>query len=325
MLELVSEQNFIYKKNFSNHMKKKVKKISRTKRVLLIIGVGLFLLFFVLPLLLSLFDGSKFGNVAVVSVEGVIGMGSGSYLGQKMVSSKTVVEFLKDAEERGAVEAVLLEINSPGGSAVASDEIASQIKKMEKPVVALIREVGASGGYWIASAADHIIANRMSITGSIGVISSYLEFSGLMEEYGVGYERLVAGERKDMGTPFKKLEEDERNILQSKLDRIHDFFIKEIAENRGLSEEKIKKIATGEFLLGIEALGEGLVDELGDKDTAEEYLKEKVGLEEIDYVKYAVKKSFLEEMMGVVSNYFFNVGEGIGSVLVKESNKIIMI
>jgi protease-4 len=306
-------------------MKKKVKKISRTKRILLIIGISLFLLFFVLPLLLSLFDGSKFGNVAVISVEGVIAGGDGSYLGQATVSSKTIVGFLKDAEKKSAIEAVLLEINSPGGSAVASDEIASQIKKMEKPVIAMIREIGASGGYWVASAADHVIANRMSITGSIGVLSSYLEFSGLMDDYGVKYERLVAGEYKDMGTQFKKLEDKERKILQSKLDKIHDFFIQEIADNRGLSREKVKEIATGEFLLGVEALEKGLVDELGNRDAAEKYLKEVRGLENVDYVEYKIKKSLLGEMMGVISNYFFNVGEGIGSVLVKESNKIVWV
>ena len=302
-----------------------MKKISKTRKILLIIGAILFVLFFVLPVLSSLLNGLKFGNVALISVEGMIMGGEGSYLGQATVSSRTVVGFLKDAEKRSGVKAVLLEINSPGGSAVASDEIANQIKKMEKPVVAVIREVGASGGYWVASAAEHIIANRMSITGSIGVLSSYLEFSGLMEEYGVGYERLTAGKYKDMGTPFRKLEEEERKILQSKLDKIHDFFIEEIAENRGMGKEKVKEIATREILLGIEALEKGLVDELGDRDTAEKYFKEVVGLEKVDYIKYATKKSLLQEMMGVVSNYFFKIGEGIGSVLVRESNKVVWV
>lgn len=291
----------------------------------MIILAVLFVLFFVLPVLVSMFNGLRLGNVAVIPVEGVIMIGSGSYLGGQTASSNTVVDFLKNAEKKSMVEAVLLEINSPGGSAVASDEIASQIKKMEKPVVAVIREMGASGGYWVASSADYIIANRMSITGSIGVLSSYLEFSGLMEKYGVSYERLVAGDYKDMGTPYRGLEDNERKILQSKLNTIHDFFIKEIAENRGLSEDKVREIATGEFLLGVEALEEGLVDELGDKDTAEKYLKDVAGLEEVDYVKYEVKKGLLEEIFGVVSDYFFRIGEGIGSVLVKEGNKAVWV
>jgi len=307
-------------------MKKKVmKKKSNVKKVLLITGGVVFLLFFVLPIVVSFFNGLQFGNVALISVEGII-MGSGNgVFGEETVSSERVVDFLKDAEERAMVEAVLVEINSPGGSAVASDEIANQIKKMEKPVVAVIREMGASGGYWIASAADHVIANRMSITGSIGVLSSYLEFSGLMERYGVGYERLVAGEYKDMGSSFRKLSGDEREILQGKLDKIHGFFIEEIAENRGLSEGAVKEIATGEFFLGVEALEIGLVDELGDKITAEEYLKEAADLKEVDYVKYEVEKNFLEAIMGVVSNYFFRIGEGIGSVFVREGEKVVWV
>ncbi len=301
-------------------MKKKVKQI-KTRRVLWIIGGAIVLLFFVLPLLVSLLNNLNFGNVALISVEGII-MGGGSSFGQEIVSSKTIVDFLKDAEEKSRVEAVVLEINSPGGSAVASDEIASQIKKMEKPVVVVIREVGASGGYWVASAADYVIANRMSITGSIGVISSYLEFSGLMERYGVSYERLVAGEYKDMGTPFRELRDEERKILQTKLNKIHDFFIEEIAENRGLDEAKVRKIASGEFFLGVEALELGLVDELGDKETAEKYLKEVVGLEEVNYMEYEVKRGLLEEMMGVMANYFFKIGEGIGYSLATTSPRV---
>jgi protease-4 len=306
-------------------MKKMVEKRSRTKKIFLLIAATAFLLFFVIPTLSSLFNGLQLGNVALISVEGVITLSGGSFLGAEAVSSETIVSFLKDAEKKSGIEAVLIEVNSPGGSAVASDEIATQIKKMEKPVVAVIREVGASGGYWIASATDHIIANRMSITGSIGVLSSYLEFSGLLEDYGVNYERLVAGKYKDMGTPFRELKEDERNILQEKLDKIHDFFIKEIAENRELDIESVEEIATGEYWLGVEALEMGLVDELGNKDTAEKYLKEAAGLEEIDYAVYKIKKSLLGEMFGVVSNYFFRIGEGIGSVFVREGNKMIFV
>ena len=212
-------------------MKKKVEKASNTKRVLLIILTVFIFIFIFIPVVINLFDGSKFGNVALIPIEGVItGSGGGSF-GASTLSSKDIVSFIEAASESNQVQVIVLEINSPGGSAVASDEIASAVKKSEKPVVAYIREVGASGGYWIASASDHIIANKMSITGSIGVISSYLEFSGLMEEYGIGYERLVAGSKKDIGTPFRKLQLDEKDLLQSKLDKIH--------VNNGLGEKSI--------------------------------------------------------------------------------------
>jgi len=292
---------------------------SSTKKIILtLVAIGI-TLFFVIPLIFNL-SSNGFGNVAVISIDGVITADGISYLGSSTISSKSTVSFLKEAEKSSSIKAIIIMINSPGGSAVASDEISAQIKKMNKPVIAVIRETGASGGYWIASATDYIIANRMSLTGSIGVTSSYLEFSGLLKEYGVGYEQLTAGQYKDMGTPFRKLTEEEKKILQSKLDKIHSYFIQEIAQNRNLSESKVKALATGEVYLGVEALNYGLVDELGDQTNAELYLKNKLNITEIEYVNYAPKKSLVESMLGVFSDYCFRIGEGIGSVLITNNN-----
>src|SRR3989338_8744063 len=297
---------------------------SRTKAILLTILTLAFILFILLPISLSIFDGSKIGNVALIPIEGVITGDGGSYLRQSTTSSKTIVEFIEDAEKDAQIQAIVLEINSPGGSAVASDEIATAIKKSTKPTVALIREAGASGGYWIASATNHIIANRMSITGSIGVISSYLEFSGLMEKYGVGYEQLTAGKYKDMGVPYRKLQDEEKSIFQSKLNTIHRFFKEEIAENRKLSEEAVEQLATGEFFLGVEAFSLGLVDELGDKTAVEEYLKTVHGLESVDYVEYRREVGFFELFTGVFSGFSFSMGEGFASLLLRSPNGILL-
>ncbi|PIZ51870.1 signal peptide peptidase SppA [Candidatus Woesearchaeota archaeon CG_4_10_14_0_2_um_filter_33_13] len=306
-------------------MKKVVEsKKTNFKKISLTILAVIIIVLVIGPLAFSMFDGNKVGNVALIPIEGVITTSGGSYLGDSTVSSKEVVNYIKDAEESELVQVIMLEINSPGGSAVASDEIAIAVKKVQKPVIAVIREAGASGGYWIASSTDYIIANKMSTTGSIGVISSYLEFSGLMQDYGVGYERLVAGENKDMGTPFRKLTDKEKIILQGKLDKIHQFFIEEIAENRNMSIMDVKNLATGEFYLGIEAYQLGLVDALGTRDTAEEYIKKTYGLEEIDYVVYQKEVSFFELLSGVFSNWSFSVGEGIGSTLVKSQNSILI-
>lgn len=304
-------------------MKKRVDR-SRLKLVLLTIGAVLFTLFVFFPILFSLLDGSKLGNVALIPIEGVITGNGAQSFGSASVSSKDLVHFIEEADDNPQVEVLLLEINSPGGSAVASDEIATAVKRAQKPVVAYIREAGASGAYWIASAADHVIANRMSITGSIGVLSSYLEFSGLMEKYGVGYEQLTAGERKDLGTPFKKLTEQERTILQQKLDKIHDFFIEEVAANRDLEVSQVQKIATGEFFLGVEALELGLVDQLGGKEEADLFIQENFGLPEIDYIRYEHEASFFELLGGVISTFFFRVGEGIGSMLTSQQFKVLM-
>jgi len=297
-------------------MKKRADR-SRLRLVLITIGAVLFTLFVFLPIVFSLFDGSKLGNVALIPIEGEItGNGVQSFT-TSSISSKEIVGFIEDADDNPQIKVLLLEINSPGGSAVASDEIASAVKKAQKPVVAYIREAGASGAYWIASAADHVIANRMSITGSIGVLSSYLEFSGLMQDYNVSYQRLVAGENKDLGTPFKKLTVQEQALLQKKLDKIHDFFIEEVAANRGLELSQVQKMATGEFFLGVEALELGLVDQLGGKEEAELFIQEKFGLPDVDYLQYEHRAGFFELLSGVVSTFFFNVGEGIGSMLTR--------
>src|SRR3989344_4529148 len=254
-------------------MKKRVDR-SKLKLILLTVAAVLFVLLVVFPLLFFMIGNTKQGNVALIPIEGEITEDGASGLGSSSVSAREVVDFIEEADKNPQVEVLLLDINSPGGSAVASDEIAAAVKKSTKPVVALIREAGASGAYWIASSTDHILANRMSITGSIGVISSYLEFSGLMEKYGIGYEQLTAGERKDLGTPYRKLTDQEKKILQQKLDKIHSFFIEEVAANRHLEVSTVQKIATGEFLLGVEALELGLVDQLGGKEEAEIFIQE---------------------------------------------------
>ena len=307
-------------------MKKKVIKRSKGRSILLTLAAIIFIVFFLFPLSLSVFSGQVLdGNVALIPIEGMITGSGGSYLGKSTLSSQDMVNFIKQADQNEKIKVILLEINSPGGSAVASDEIAAAVKKTNKPVVALIREVGASGGYWIASAADHIIANRMSITGSIGVLSSYLEFSGLMDDYGVNYEKMVAGKYKDMGTPFRKLKDDERGILQEKLNKIHGFFIEEIVENRNLKKSNVVKISTGEFYLGVEALQLGLVDQLGDKDSAIDYIKGEYNIEEVSFAEYRRELGFFEKLSTVLDSFSFHVGEGLGSIFMHNDNNLMLI
>ena len=264
---------------------------------------------------LVLFEKPTSGNVAIIPINGPISATGEAMLGESGASATEIISFIEDANKDAQIQAIILEINSPGGSAVASDEIASAVKRTEKPTITLIREVGASGGYWIASATDHIVAHRMSITGSIGVISSYLEFSGLMNEYGVKYERLIAGKNKDLGTPFKTLEPTERAILEAKLAKIHDYFIQEIAQNRELPEEKVRSLATGEFYLGIEALEFGLIDEVGDITDVEKYLLDTQSIEEPEYVIYEHQAGLFDFFGSVINSFSYHLGQGITSKL----------
>jgi protease-4 len=299
-------------------------KLKTWVKVLLTIGIIFITLFVIIPLLFALFDGSQYGNVALIKVNGIITEDGGSSFGESSVSSSMLVNFINDAEQDSQIKAILVEINSPGGSPVASDEIGTALKNSTKPTVALIREVGASGGYWIASATDHIIANRMSITGSIGVQSSYLQFSGLMEKYGIKYEQIIAGENKDLGNPYLPATPEQRNLLQQKADKIREYFIEEVANNRNLPKDKVETLATGEFYLGSEALQLGLIDELGDKKTAEAYLKQKYALEDIDYVVYEPEPNLFQMLSQVLNDFSFQVGRGFGSMLTEQQNNLML-
>ena len=166
------------------------------------------------------------------------------------------------------IKAILFEINSPGGTAVASEEIVNAVKKSKKYKVAWIRDQGASGAYWIASAADKIVASPLSITGSIGVLGSYLEFSGLLTRYNITYERMVGGKYKDLGTPYRELTDEERILFQRSIDELHDYFMQDVAKNRDIPENKIREIATGMFYTGKQAKELNLVDVLGGKEEA---------------------------------------------------------
>ena len=282
--------------------------------IFFIVVIFLLVASFSLSRLLKVEDFSD--KIAVIPIKGVITSdGFEEFLTTSGASSTKITQFIKQANQDNSVKGIILEINSPGGTVVASEEIANEVKKSKKPVVSLIREVGASGAYWIASSSNKIVADPLSITGSIGVVSSYLEFSGLMEMYGVNYERLVAGEYKDTGSPFRELTKNERGLLQNKLDIIHEAFIEEVAKNRNLDKNNVKKIANGFFYLGKEAKELGLVDELGDKELAVNITKQLANIEEAKLVTYEEKIRFTELLSRLSANSFYFVGRGIGKEL----------
>lgn len=288
------------------------------------IVLGLLILSFILAFFVSLSLGGDFenldGNVAVIQINGPIMAQDGSFLFEEVSSSDSITRMIRDANEDTKIKAIIFEINSPGGSAVASDEIAAEIKKVNKTTVAWIREIGTSGAYWIASSSDHVIANRMSITGSIGVIASYLDFSGFIEDHNVTYERLVSGQYKDLGSPFKELTPQERVLFQKSLDDIHDYFVEEVAANRNLPVREVERLATGQFFLGKEAKDLGLVDELGSRDEVIAYVEDQIG-EEADFVVYRQQKGLLAALSGVMDEKFFFIGKGIGSAFFSESEQ----
>jgi protease IV len=277
------------------------------------------LLIYLISLTLSkTIDLDPSDKIAVIPITGVIVPQDTSIsFYQKGADAGTIITFLDRAMKSDKVKGIILEINSPGGTVVASKNIAEKVQQSEKPVVAVIKDVGASGAYWVASAADIIVADPLSITGSIGVTASYLEFSKLFDEYGITYQPVKAGEYKDIGSPFKELSGKEQALVQKKLDTIHEVFIKEVANNRELPEATVRKLANGIYYLGQEAYDHKLVDYLGNKELAINLTKEQANIEKAKLVTYKEEKSIFDVLSSLSIASFYSLGRGIG-----ESNKI---
>jgi protease-4 len=308
-------------------MKKQIFEMEKPKRnrlvtVLFVVAILLVASFFFASVIGSIFGSEDMhvsGNVALISISGVILTSGGGAFDSGVVSSEKIVDYVKKADENPSIKAIIFEINSPGGSGVASEEVAQAIKNTNKTTVAFIREVGASGAYWIASATDRIFANRMSLTGSIGVTSSYLEFAGILKDYNITYRRLVAGKYKDMGSPFKQMTPEEEAIFQSQLDTVHEFFIEEVAKNRKLSNAAVRSLATGEPMLGIKAKEYGLIDEIGGKTDAVGYIERRLNIT-ADLAEYKEKIGLLGLLQSMMSDSSYRIGFGIGKALLSENS-----
>lgn len=266
---------------------------------------------------LSSFVATDLGDkIAVIPIEGtLVSSDMTSLVGRSTVLSKTIVSFLKEAERNDNIKGILLEINSPGGTVVASKEVVEAVRNAQKPVVAYIREIGTSGAYWVASASDYVVSDELSLTGSIGVVSQFFEFSGLMEEYGITYEGLKTGKYKDVGSPFRKMTEEERTVLLGKMQKIHDAFVQDVARNRNLDEKKVRDLSTGIYYLGSEAQELGLIDATGTRELALNKTRELAGIEEAEEVEFK-ERHYLGDLLGKLSAFsFYNIGLGIGKSL----------
>lgn len=191
------------------------------------------------------------------SDRGVFGMTSGSDL---------IVRQLKNLRENDRVRAVVLRVNSPGGSIAASQEISDEIKKLKEDdikVVVSMADVAASGAYYISAHADLIIANPGTITGSIGVFTGSLEFSDLFEKIGITPNVIVSGEYKDTLSSFREMRDDEKEYIKDLIMENYEMFIAEVSQGRNIEKSDLTDIANGKVFTGQKAVEYGLVDELG--------------------------------------------------------------
>ncbi len=253
---------------------------------ILVFGVllGLFLVsLWVLSQLMGRED-SLFGTqkVAIVEIKGVI------------LDPQPVIEKLAKYRKNETIKAIILRIDSPGGAVGPAQEIHAEVQKAkkEKKVLASMGSVAASGGYYVACAAEKILANPGSITGSIGVVVESLNIEELLRKIGLEPIVVKSGKHKDLGSPTRKMTEDEKRLLQEVLDNVHEQFIRAVAEGRNLPLEKVRPIADGRIFSGDQAFRLGLVDALGSLEDAIALASQMAGIKGEPEVIYPEKRKF---------------------------------
>jgi protease IV len=251
----------------------------RKKAIIITVCVLAVVAAIVVPLVLL--SGPAVGKVAVIPLSGTITSGGSSLLSGSAITPDLVRSYLTKAGNDGAVKAIVLRIDSPGGEVEASQEILLQIERVKetKPVVVSMGSMAASGGYYISMAADRIVALPTTETGSIGVISYQMNIQGLLDKLGIDVQVFKGGKYKDMYGGFRELTPEEEAIMQTMVDEFYDQFVGVVAQGRGLGTEDVRNLATGQLYSGTEARELGLIDELGDLDTAINLAGQLAGIE----------------------------------------------
>lgn len=254
-----------------------------------------------------------FGFLALIYVAvqgGGAGRGSGLATGDRVgvvevvgpiTDSKQFLEDLRDFEDSDSVKAIVIRVDSPGGGVAPSQEMYEAIKRVrqKKKVYASMGSLAASGGYYIAAAAEKIYANPGTMTGSIGVIMQQPNVEGLLRWAGVSMNTITAGKLKDSGSPFRAMTPDERSYLEAMLKDVHEQFIAAVANGRGLDAEEVRPHADGRVFTGRQAKDMKLVDELGGLEDAVAELGRSVGIKGTPDMEYpARKRRFLDELLG---------------------------
>ncbi|MBU1130669.1 signal peptide peptidase SppA [Patescibacteria group bacterium] len=228
-----------------------------------------------------------FGNVAKIKIDDVID--SAEFQDEDgftiSVSSEDIIRQLEEVNQSPDYTAIMLVIDSPGGSFVPSEEITKTIERTEKPVIAVIKSMGTSGAYMVASSADYIFASRGSDVGSIGVTQSYADNYYKNQMEGITYNSLSSGKFKDTLDYNKSLTNEEKELLMKDIMKMHNIFVEMVAENRNMPIEEASKLADGSTMLGDDALAKGLIDAIGGEFEAIEWITEQIG-EEVSVCNY---------------------------------------
>ena len=240
--------------------------------VIVILGVAVLVLGAVLTAIFSMAGPGGLSvkeKIGVIPVEGTI------------MDSEAVVSDLVEFKKNKGIKAIILRVNSPGGAVGPSQEIYREVRKTieKKKVIASLGSIAASGGYYISSAANKIVANPGTLTGSIGVLMEFVRLQELMEKIGVDMEVLKSGEFKDIGSPYRKLTDRDKELIQELVSETKNQFVEAVAQGRNLSVEKVREIADGRIISGSQGMELGLVDQLGNFQDAVDLAKSLAGIE----------------------------------------------
>jgi protease-4 len=244
------------------------------------------------PLKEKTISGYGRDKILLMEVSGIIMEGPHRLLGlvQGVTSPSRIKEELDKAAQDDRVKAVVVKINSPGGTVTAADVILHELKAFKAakgvPIIVCLQGLAASGGYYVAQAGDTIIAYPTCVTGSIGVIAMKFNFQGLMDKVGVGEDVVKSGKWKDFWSPFRPATPQEKEMMQQIIDDFYKTFVDVVAQGRHLSLKKTREVADGRIFTASQARDLGLVDQLGYLDDALELARVKAGLEEPRVITY---------------------------------------
>lgn len=284
---------------------------TRTFIITIIIVVLVFTLFFITTLGVVILAGKKgpfmitSDKVGIIEIEGII------------LDSDEIIKQIEEYAEDNSIKAIVIRINSPGGAVAPSQEIYEELKKLKKKgkkVLVSMGSIAASGGYYIAAAADKIFANPGTITGSIGVIMTFSNMEGLLKKVGMKYVVIKSGKHKDIGSFARDMTEEERNLLQTLLDDVHEQFINAISTGRNIPREQIKAIADGRIFSGKKAMDYKFVDHLGNFQDVIFEAARISGIKGKPTLVYPRKKLTIYRLLkGKINNIWpaFPLGEGI--------------
>ncbi|MBT6229899.1 MAG: signal peptide peptidase SppA, partial [Candidatus Scalindua sp.] len=259
----------------------------------------------------TVIGGTGTDKILLIPLKGVITGQSSKKLFQEAPSIVDSVKHqLEQARDDDNVKAVILEMNSPGGGITASDIIYKKVLEFKdetnKKVIVSMQDVAASGAYYISAAADKIIAHPTTITGSIGVIMPLINIANLVAKYGIEDNSIKSGDMKSIGSPLKKMSDDERKVLDDIVDEMYTRFVNIIAVGRNMKIDNVRKLADGRIYTGKQALDNGLIDQLGYIDDAITLAKEIAGLKEAKIIKYKRMFNLAEIFEGSMDNLFGN-------------------